>query len=272
MASPKVSPRALERSYRQRRGALLELVSALPDRPSPETVHELRVAARRLLATRSVLPRHVRESSGLFSSSLKTSLKETSALRDLDTLLHGLEPLGSLVPADTLQRLANQRSDASAKAKAAVSALPGMVPPAFEASDLGRRKASRRLRKRVRRHGRMASKLLQDVIEDETKVEQLHSLRKEIRKLRYLLELAAGDAPGLQVRARWQDSLGEIRDLDVAVEFLRRTGGPDAGGALGRLERSRHLAYARFLGDCGKLSIRALNKGRALAPSPMPHA
>jgi len=90
-------------------------------------------------------------------------------------------------------------------------------------------------------------KLLDAVLKDESHAEELHALRKETKKLRYLMELAEESPPELSALAAWQESLGGIRDIDVAIDYLRRSRLRfPRRDAIAGLERSRHTKYSEF--------------------------
>ena len=270
MAALKVGAKAFERGYGERTKALLDLAKGLPDRPTASDIHDLRVTARRIQVMRRLLPGAVRgsQSSRHFAMSLKSVLKATSQLRDLDTLIDTLGPHRRSLPEELFDRLENQRSDAAAGAKIASSVLVEVPPPDFEDSVRGK-KLSRRLRKGVRKHGREVSSLLTKVVRDESKVAELHSLRKEVKKLRYLCELADEPPRELTVLAKWQDSLGVIHDIDVALEFVRGSAVDFKGRAVGQLERSRHQSYAKFIGEYRVDMVGLLGKSKVLAGAPV---
>jgi len=61
---------------------------------------------------------------------------------------------------------------------------------------------------------------------DELSIEALHALRIEIKRLRYLLEffqscLGAGAQPAIELAVRAQDHLGQLHDAHVAAGFVR---------------------------------------------------
>jgi len=186
MAALKIGSKEFERRYRAEAKELLGLASGLSDRPTSEEIHDLRVATRRIQVMRRLLPRSVRASqtSRRFDLLLKSVLKRTSQLRDLDTLMATLDDHRASLPGTLLVRLQNQRSDAAAGAKAVCEVLAGSPPPEIDGSEINGKKISRRLRKRARKHGQAAAELLPSILEDESKVAELHSLRLEVKKLR----------------------------------------------------------------------------------------
>ncbi|MDE1853975.1 MAG: CHAD domain-containing protein [Thaumarchaeota archaeon] len=250
MVPLRVSGKSFDRRYRQRTRALQELARDLHDRPPADEVHDLRVTARRIQVMRRLLPRKVRQSgSGEFDLALKSALKATSQLRDLDTLIETLEPYEASLPSELMVTLVNQRSDAAAQSMAATDELAVVPPPELDQSEVRGKKLTRRLKKRVRKHDRIVADLLSKVLEDESKVAELHALRKEVKKLRYLLELADEIPLEVPTLTSSQESLGAIHDLDVAMSYIQGSHIDFKGRAVGELRRSRHSKYLKFVGS-----------------------
>src|SRR5487761_1264245 len=83
-------------------------------------------------------------------------------------------------------------------------------------------------RKLQRRQGRISNRLnnkiellLPIVIEDPKRYEELHSLRKTCKELRYILE-ASGEEGKTDSLRKWQRYLGEIHDSDVVIAYLSK--------------------------------------------------
>jgi CHAD domain-containing protein len=271
MSRLRVNSSSFEERYGEKSKALLELARTLPERPSPTAIHDLRVTARRIQVMFRLLPKRASfsESSMMFALVLKSILKATSQLRDLDTLMETLEPYRAELPAEVFLSLENERSDSAARAKAAMEVLAEAPSSDLDTSEIRGKRLSRRLRKRVRKHGRRAAELLGEVLEDESKVKDLHALRIEVKKLRYLLELGSKIPPELPVMTKWQDSLGAVHDLDVAMDYIQRnrldfTKDRVIHGLRGR----RHSSYVKFLSDFGTDSMEALGSSKVLAPGP----
>lgn len=273
MGKLKIRSKLLERECQKRTKELLDCVRGLPDRPSPDAIHDLRVAARRAQVLHRFLPRRTRRTgdSGKFDLALKSVLRATSHLRDLDTLKSTLELHRASLPSELLLSLDNDRSDAAAAARATVGKLSSELALGVDTSGLGGRDLTKKLRRRVKRRGRRVTKLLTAVISDEGKVEELHTLRKEVKKLRYLLELAEKIPPESAVLTKWQESLGAIHDLDVAMGYLQesRLEFPREM-TLRELRRSRHSSYVKFVMECKAKHLQALRTSAILAPGPLP--
>ncbi len=210
------------------------------------------------------------ENTMMFALVLKSILKATSQLRDLDTLMETLEPYRSELPAEIFLSLENERSDSAAGAKAAIEVLTEAPSSDLDTSEIRGKRLSRRLRKRVRKHGRRAAELLASVLEDESRVKDLHALRIEVKKLRYLLELGAKIPPELPVMTNWQDSLGAVHDLDVAMDYIRRKILDFARDRVIReLRERRHSNYVKFISGFGTDSMEALGSSKDFNVGPV---
>jgi len=99
------------------------------------------------------------------------------------------------------------------------------------------------------------------VLNDESKVAELHSLRKDVKKLRYLLELTEKTPARLSSLAKWQESLGAIHDLDVAIDYLKGVGAGHGRGAILELQSVRHSNYLAFVRAYKAHRKQALGKG-----------
>lgn len=272
MSALKIGSRKFAERYQEKARDLMDTASGLSDRPTPDEIHDLRVTARRVQVMRRLLPRAIRVSDAFKASGLvlKTVMKRTSQLRDLDTLTSTLEEHRASLPGELFVALRNQRSDAAAHAKLACNLLTDSPPPAVDASEVRGKRLSRKLRKRARGHGRAAVKLLPGVLKDESRTDRLHSLRLEVKKLRYLLELSDRSPPEMDVVTRWQDSLGAVHDLDVALEFLQKGSLELKGWAIEELRRSRHQKYLDFVNEYAADSIQTLGRSAVLPGCPAP--
>ena len=251
MANLKVGTKAFVRSYRQRTRRVEGLARRFSDSPSPEEVHDLRVAARRAQVLFRLLPKELRKSksSEEFAVAIASLLANTSRIRDLDTLTLTLEQPGEDLPAELFRTLSRERTVSLGRARRAVALASEASPPAVD-GELDGKRISRRLRRRVKRRREAIAGLLPVVLNDESKVKELHSLRREAKKLRYLLELADSPPPELGELARWQEALGSVHDLDVAVEYLGHARLAPPVKAVARLRRERNEAYVRFKKGC----------------------
>jgi CHAD domain-containing protein len=181
-----------------------------------------------------------------FGIALTSLLKSTSQVRDLDTLMVTLETERASLPAELMRSLENERSDIAATTKPAGLAFSGVKAPYIDPSRVDSRRLARRLGKMIRERAHRVAVLLSIVTSDESKVDELHSLRKEVKKLRYVMELGDGVSSELKFLAQWQEALGAIHDLDVAIDYLRR-GRWKLEPVIEVFRERRHSIYRRFV-------------------------
>jgi len=263
----RIGRKSFMREYRTRTNALLQLAGSLPDRPSASQVHDLRVLVRRIQVMRRLLPREARGSheSARFDLALKSVMKATSQLRDIDILVETLSGHKGTLPEDVALYLRNQRSDLAVRAREATNLLAAGPVPALEPGVIRGKRISRRLRKRIRKQRSAAADHLTSVASDESRVADLHALRKEVKKIRYLMELAGKSPPDLSVMTEWQELLGTIHDLDVATSYLQGGKvGPSERRAISRLMRDRHAQYLRFVDKCLASPIGPMGRSQVL--------
>ena len=247
MTGPK--PKKFVKRYGQGVQRLTDLTEKFPERPSSEAIRDFRVAARRVQAMIRILPKGVRKSKRArkFKTSLGTILKTTSPIRDLDTLIGSLRIEKAFLPGDLLKSMENERSDLAAVARPPVMAFSKVKAPSLNPTQLGPKGLVRRMRRQIDAQIQSVSALLPEVTGDESMIKELHSLRKEVKKLRYVMELEDGDSPQIKTLTVWQEALGAVHDLDVAIEFLQDSRWKIPESTLVDLRRRRHSMYTRFL-------------------------
>jgi CHAD domain-containing protein len=249
MDGVRVGPKEFLKRYGQRTEGLLKLARKHPEQLSADEVHDLRVATRRVQVLCRLLPKEVRKTSGYdrFVAALRQVLKATSRVRDLDTLALTLKGARVVLPPEKAQALTRERAERLRRASPAIDGILGVSPPVVAKSKLDGKKISKRHGKRARRHAAALHGLLAEVLADESRADELHALRKEAKKLRYLLELSDGHSPDLELLVKWQEALGEIHDLDVAIDYLRRIRPGPPADTIARLKKGRSSKYEEFV-------------------------
>jgi CHAD domain-containing protein len=235
-------------AYREVLGALL--TTAETNRPGTiedldsEFLHDFRVAVRRsrsiLKSASGVLPD---DETDLLAGELKWLGQSTGPPRDFDVWLLGWDELvADLEPAERTmlepmrEHVESERRAAHDRLRAALSSdryrtlvatwhrvvdgEPPDPPPeaALPIRDVAAARVDRALRK-VRKRGCR--------IDDTSPGQELHTLRKRAKKLRYLLECFRSTLREEPVEAlvddlkRLQDVLGEFQDAEVQIQTLR---------------------------------------------------
>ena len=237
-----------ERKFRQNLGRVDKRLKAYLAEPTSEkNIHDVRTSLRRLDVTISLLPKKVRRRYRGGIEKSREFLKASSKARDCDIITGRISTLGDLDTAD-LQR----------KKKAELAKVTKLARPLKKLSPVRLAGApdGKRIDKVVRRLVERIVKVLPAVLSDSTKIEELHRLRKDFRKLRYVLEMVpAGDRKGYMKKAvrtisrgivlkELQELLGLIHDSDITIEYLRSKGSRQL---LNREMGSRMQLYKKFI-------------------------
>jgi CHAD domain-containing protein len=220
---------------------LLELEAAVRECADPEVVHRMRVATRRLRAARRFVPALAEA-----GEPLRQLADALGRVRDLDVFVAGLrrdadgseaerDAVEGIVAARAEERRAHQAELLRALAGPSLVGLRDLRGRLAEAEPPSGRASGpvRRSLRRLRRRGRGLRAATGA---------QLHAVRIAAKRFRYTCELLA---PSLRdeiaLATEIQDTLGQLRDDEVAVELLlHHLGGADRhAGALGRLIERR---------------------------------
>lgn len=210
------------------------LETYLDEPENDENVHDIRTSLRRLEASFLVMPKKLRKRSRRQMDVHKQFFRANSRVRDYD-IIRGR--IAARVRGDLLAQLAaeldTKRKDEAARAIDVARIVSSLPPASLEGLD--EEELESRMDKVVGRLVRKIKKELPVVVADKKAVEELHQLRKDLKKLRYVLEVVP---PGLkkpyekraekilkgskaeQKLEELQDMLGEIHDIDITVQYL----------------------------------------------------
>jgi CHAD domain-containing protein len=236
---------AFERKFRQNQRRVDRRLGAYLAEPENEkNIHNVRVSIRRLDATFSLLPKRVRRRHRAGIEKYRVFLKASSKARDCDIIAGRLSALGDLDAGDLQKKKRVELAKATKLArplKKLTSIKPGGGPD------------DRRVTKVVRRLAERIGRTMPAVLSDSSKIEELHRLRKDFRRLRYVLEMVpAGKRRGYLKRAVGRDVelrelqalLGLIHDTDITIEYLRGRGN---GQLLSKETANRMQLYKKFV-------------------------
>ncbi|MDG6967542.1 MAG: CHAD domain-containing protein [Nitrososphaerota archaeon] len=212
------------RSYRASLKAVSRDYARLIESPGEEEVHAARTATRRAEAHLALLPRRVR--AGRACKELKERyrrvMKTTGEVRDMDIIGAKLsrEPGGERA---LTELAAATRKDAVRAARDAVASASKLDAPPLAASDAHPGRLLRRLEKVTARLSSEVDGLVPAVVEDPSDMKDLHRLRIDIKRLRYLAESVApkGSAAAADLEVV-QDALGSIHDWDVSIAYVKK--------------------------------------------------
>lgn len=218
----------LERKFHQNQRRVDKRLKAyLAEPESEKNIHNIRTSLRRLDATFSLLPKKVRRRHRGRFEKYRQFLKASSKARDCDIIAGRISTIGDLDTAD-LQRKKKAELAKITKLARLLKKLPPMR--------LANAPDDRRIDKVVRRLLEVIAKVLPAVLADSKKVDELHRLRKNFRKLRYILEMIPDEDRKWYMRKavkpigrnivlkEIQALLGLIHDCDIAIDYLRSKG------------------------------------------------
>ena len=211
-------------------------------RDSNETnIHNIRTAVRRLDASYKSLPKKLRRKNriGKYMGTTKQLFKLNSQIRDYDIIGEKLQKYSSDPMYNRLSDLLKKRRETKvASARKVALSLRDVHRPRIDESDIPPNKLEVRFNKVVARLVESMELSLPVVLTNPDKIKELHELRKDCKKLRYLLELiphqdsnSNSNYKGVNYKdiqsmittlEDIQDILGSIHDNDTAISFLKQ--------------------------------------------------
>jgi CHAD domain-containing protein len=246
-----------------------KLAVYLDDPECQRNVHHVRTAIRRLEVMFSLLPKKMRKRNRKKIKAYKEFFKANSVVRDLDVIRVRVAALSP--DASMLELQLQRRRDAELK-HAVLAGRKIKNMRLMSVYDVQPRKLEARIDKITGRLGTRIEQTLPAVMLDSDKVEELHKLRKDCKKLRYVIEaLPAGIAKNYEKKAadalgkqggsislaKLQDMLGEIRDSDITLQYLKSSKSKIAG-ELTSMEASKRKqlydAFVQYAADANQAS------------------
>lgn len=241
--------------------------------PNEENIHDIRKAIRRLEASYRSLPsKKVRRKRVLreYAEYSKKLFSINSQIRDFDIIGEKLSNVGNLDQQDKLESIKGslfrqRRTKLNEAISFALKLRKLRVPKLTKKIKISNKKSKKRFSKLIGKFGTRIEWNLPIVVNDSEKVTQLHELRKDCKKLRYLLELLpdsnSKDQTGemddyvsklMEKLESVQDILGIIHDYDTIMAYLRRRKGTGTKSTLvnsiiAQLKQERQNKYEEFV-------------------------
>jgi CHAD domain-containing protein len=229
----------------------------LRDPSDEENVHDMRTSLRRFEAAFSLLPKKARKRSRKWAEACKAFFRANSLVRDLDIIRAKIMALGGRQFVEAIEA---KRRNALAHALALARTVESMLP-APGAKSIGKEELANRMDKVASRLVRAVKEHLPVVVMDSSKKEELHELRKDMKKLRYVLEIlpasyrkrhgtaatqiiGGGNKGALARLKELQAILGSIRDCDITLDYLQEVKGAQI--ILQKEKVERDLLYKKF--------------------------
>ena len=155
-------------------------------------IHDIRTAVRRLDASYKSLPKTLRRNNRIsrYMNTSKQLLKLNSHIRDFEINEEKLQKYSSEHKYNNLTNLLKKRRETKlASARKVALSLRDIHRPRIDESDLPPNKLEARFNKVIARLVEDIELSLPVVLTNPDKIKELHKLRKDCKKLRYLLEL-----------------------------------------------------------------------------------
>ena len=206
----------------------------LADPNNEKNVHDVRTSLRRLDTFYSLLPKKLRKRNRKQIKKYKDFFRANSKIRDLDIIRNKVAALAKGAPDASKLELQLQRKRQTelrqavklAKALEKVSSLAVKGTPPY--------KIESRISKMIERLSVWIREMLPLILSDDTKKEEIHILRKNCKKLRYIFEVLperyikkyskkVDGATGGKDLNEIQEMLGAIRDSDITIEYSQKS-------------------------------------------------
>lgn len=218
-------------------------------------MHDVRTSLRRLEACFTLLPKKERKAIEKHITAYKDFFKANSQVRDCDIIKQRIEE--HKAEESIMAALARKRRSELGRALKIARKIQKMKPLSPEADEKAIEKRTGQV---VRRLTGQVKELLPVVISDSKEIELLHELRKDLKRLRYILEILPADSKakydkklakiiGGNATTRLeelQEVLGLIHDADITLEYLRQVRGPV--GIIEKEDAFRDKIYQQFVG------------------------
>lgn len=234
------------------------LKAYLAEPENEKNVHDVRTSVRRLDVMFSLLPRKIRRLNRRKIDEYRKFFRANSRVRDLDVIRAKLEELSP--NPGMLEHLQQKRKVELKRAIKLARSVRNMRP--VRVDSLPSNKFKSRIGKITDRLSERIKTTFPVVLSDVTKIDELHRLRKDCKKLRYVIEVlparsarahegkvpgAVGKKGGVKLLAELQRVLGDIRDCDITIQYLSRARSEGARELLAKEAANRARLYRDFV-------------------------
>lgn len=263
------------------------------ENPTEESIHDMRTSLRRLESTYQSSPKKIRNNKKMraFSDTGKHLFKINSKIRDIDIILQKLTTDGKMTEEQLgpfVHSLTKERNNRLVEARKVALKLQDITVSEIYDKDKISRKLEKKFRHKIAKTvGRLKTNIETKtplVISDESKVVELHEVRKDTKKLRYLIELVLPKVDDesdksivknkiytfqkdksheiLEHLEKIQKMLGDIHDYDIVIDYLNQdTSNKTAvSHALENIVRIRKMKYKEFVDHTKPITLITRNQ------------
>jgi CHAD domain-containing protein len=231
----------------------VRLEAHIEDPNSEKRIHDMRTSLRRLDATFLVLPKSLRKKNRKEIDRYKEFFKANGKVRDYDVIIRRLAALEA--PPGVMVALRKQRNQEIRNTLHLAKSLQRMTP--MKLNGISDDKLNDRVNEVLANIANKVERLLPIVLSNSTKVKDLHSLRKNCKKLRYILEVAPRNCKkkydtiiinciNNKSLEEMQAILGAIHDSDITMEYLQNLKSPLVEKEASHRKR-QYAAFVRYM-------------------------
>ena len=229
-------------------------------------IHDIRTAIRRVDASFRSLPKKISKKGKVYDYALLTKqlFKINSQVRDYDIIYGKLEKYSSEPVYTKLTEALKKRRDAKLRKARKIAMLLRKLPsPKINEDDISNKKLQKRFTKVISKFSDKIELNFPVVLTNADKIRELHEMRKDCKKLRYMLEILSNQdneiAKTITELEEAQDMLGVIHDNDITISYLRRLRQPEkVHHILEGVISERNQKYEEFV----EFSKRNLSKSK----------
>jgi CHAD domain-containing protein len=195
--------------------------------PNEENIHDIRIAIRRLEAAYNTLPKKIRKQPDLQNYVIQSKMlfKINTEIRDFDIITSKLDQQHFVNSSSSrlVSSLMIKRKSKIKDGHIMASKLRSFPLPKLDEKNIAESKLKKRFHKIITKLNVRIKQNIPLVLNDNEKIEELHRLRKDLKKLRYTVELTLGNRKTTHIEnlRKIQDVLGEIHDSDIMLDYLK---------------------------------------------------
>jgi CHAD domain-containing protein len=247
-----ITPRSYTKKLSKSENTVAKKLKAYLNESNEDSVHDLRTSIRRMLATADILPKQMRREKDLkkYLTNYERLLKLNAKVRDLDIVLSKMSSYKDDPAYSQLVRnLKKSRESELKPARRFASSTIGDKGLSLRANDLSGSTLRKRFSKSADRLAAKIEERLPIVVQEPANKLELHKLREDSRRLRYILELESSSEASklLTVLESWQEVLGLIHDSDIFImNFENQKESPRIKALLEREVSGRNENYEKF--------------------------
>ena len=268
MTALSISPKSFITKLQENTKRVDKRVSDYLTHSNETNIHDIRTAIRRVDASFRSLPKKISKKGKVYDYALLTKqlFKINSQVRDYDIIYGKLEKYSSSEPVlhtKLTEALKKRRNAKLRKARKIAMLLRKLSSPKINEDDISNKKLQKRFTKVISKFSDRIELNFPVVLTNADKIRELHEMRKDCKKLRYLLEILPNQdneiAKTITELEEAQDMLGVIHDDDITISYLRRLRQPEkVHHILEGVISERNQKYEEFV----EFSKRNLSKSK----------